>query len=548
MSVKSLLTSTIVLISSILAFAQVNGVQGRRADLQQLDEAVRSVHPNPFANIDQTDWESAMSELDGKLDGMTRNQFDVALQRLVALLGDAHTAVNPQLDSTLSKRRYPVELYLFEDGLYVRKAAPEFSDIVGGKVVRIGKADPGDAIGAVAETISHENTWWIRALAPERLVIPEVLDGLGLVDDLEHLPLTVEKGGGTTTATLSPVPVVGLGDDRHGAAIDESDWIDMDTAAEPPQWRRHPGELMWHAWLDEQNALYVCYKAVASPNGGPSNAEFWNEVFGEVDRRRPEYFVIDIRENSGGNGMLNRHVIQQIVRRPEIDRSDRFFVIIGRRTFSAAQQFANQLDWWTQATFVGEPTGQRVSQYGDSKQIVLDNSGISVNISTMFHQGPDPLDNRDFIPPDIYAPLRSGDYRNGTDPALDAVFTARDREPVMARVLGALQAGQVDRAQRLLANSKMDPANRYRSFESDMNAVGYDLMSQGRIDAAVSIFRINTQVYPGSANAFDSLGEALEKAGRREEAIAAYRKALEVDPTFPPSVQALRQLEGSDGP
>ncbi|MGA7304680.1 MAG: hypothetical protein WBW88_07380, partial [Rhodothermales bacterium] len=520
------LIAVIVLSAPVFAQQDAADTQGRHADLEQLGAELLARHPNPFANIDRSDWESAVSDLDGKLDGMTPNQFGVALQRLVALLGDANTSVNPQRDTALSKRRYPVELYLFEDGLYVRRAAPEFGDIVGGKVVLIGKADPGDAIRAVAETISHENTWWIRALAPERLVIPEVLDGLGLVDDLEHLPLTVEKEGGTTTATLSPVAVVGLGDDRRGAAIDESDWIDMDTAAEPPQWRRHPGELMWHAWLDEQNALYVCYRAVTSPNDGLSNAEFWNEVFGEVDRRHPEYFVIDIRENSEGNRMLNRNVIQQIMRRPEIDRSDRFFVIIGRRTFSAAQQFASQLDWWTQATFVGEPTGQRVSQYGDSKPVVLDNSGISVNISTLFHQAPDALDNRDFIPPDIYAPLKSGDYRNGTDPALDAVFTARDREPVMARVLGALQAGQVDRAQRLLANSKMDPANRYRSFESDMNAVGYDLMAHGRIDAAVSIFRINTQVYPGSANAFDSLGEALEKAGRREEAIAAYRKAL----------------------
>ncbi len=236
------LIAVIVLSAPVLAQQDAADMQGRHADLEQLGAELLARHPNPFANIDRSDWESAVSDLDGKLDGMTPNQFGVALQRLVALLGDANTSVNPQRDTALSKRRYPVELYLFEDGLYVRRAAPEFGDIVGGKVVLIGKADPGDAIRAVAETISHENTWWIRALAPERLVIPEVLDGLGLVDDLEHLPLTVEKEGGTTTATLSPVAVVGLGDDRRGAAIDESDWIDMDTAAEPPQWRRHPGE------------------------------------------------------------------------------------------------------------------------------------------------------------------------------------------------------------------------------------------------------------------------------------------------------------------
>jgi cytochrome c-type biogenesis protein CcmH/NrfG len=49
-------------------------------------------------------------------------------------------------------------------------------------------------------------------------------------------------------------------------------------------------------------------------------------------------------------------------------------------------------------------------------------------------------------------------------------------------------------------------------------------------------------VYPRSANTYDSLGEALLAAGRREEAIAAYRQAIAIDPEFPPSVQALRRL------
>ena len=63
--------------------------------------------------------------------------------------------------------------------------------------------------------------------------------------------------------------------------------------------------------------------------------------------------VLDIRDNMGGNGALNRYPVQQVLRRPWLDRPDRLFVIIGRRTFSAGQQFANLLEAWTQATFVG---------------------------------------------------------------------------------------------------------------------------------------------------------------------------------------------------
>lgn len=263
-----------------------------------------------------------------------------------------------------------------------------------------------------------------------------------------------------------------------------------------------------------------------------------------ADTRLPQRLVIDIRENGGGNGMWNRAVIQQILRRPDLDRGDRLFVIIGRGTFSAAQQLANQFDWWTQAMFVGEPTGQKVSQYGDADQLVLPNSKISVFISTRFHQGPNPIDRRDFIPPDVYAPLTSEDYRLGVDPAFEAISAGNVGETVMGRITGALGAGQLQEAERILINAKLDPANRYRDFESNINDIGYDLLAAGMTDAAVGVFLINTRVYPTSPNTFDSLGEALVQAGLHEEALEAYTRALEIDPTLVSAAEAVRRLRG----
>ena len=34
------------------------------------------------------------------------------------------------------------------------------------------------------------------------------------------------------------------------------------------------------------------------------------------------------------------------------------------------------------------------------------------------------------------------------------------------------------------------------------------------------------------------------RAGRREAAIAAYKRALEIDPKFPSALRALKELEG----
>lgn len=61
--------------------------------------------------------------------------------------------------------------------------------------------------------------------------------------------------------------------------------------------------------------------------------------------------------------------------------------------------------------------------------------------------------------------------------------------------------------------------------EALMNQVGYQLLGQGNMDDAVAAFKLNVERYPGSANVYDSLGEAYEVGGRFELALANYEKA-----------------------
>ena len=63
--------------------------------------------------------------------------------------------------------------------------------------------------------------------------------------------------------------------------------------------------------------------------------------------------------------------------------------------------------------------------------------------------------------------------------------------------------------------------------ETSLNQFGYQLLGRGETDAAIEAFRYNVKSYPDSANVYDSLGEALENAGRDDEALAAYTKAVE---------------------
>ena len=68
------------------------------------------------------------------------------------------------------------------------------------------------------------------------------------------------------------------------------------------------------------------------------------------------------------------------------------------------------------------------------------------------------------------------------------------------------------------------------SNESELNACGYVLMAQGNLKEAITVLRINANLFPQSANCWDSLGEAYAKDGQKDKAIQAYEYVLELDP------------------
>jgi cytochrome c-type biogenesis protein CcmH/NrfG len=48
---------------------------------------------------------------------------------------------------------------------------------------------------------------------------------------------------------------------------------------------------------------------------------------------------------------------------------------------------------------------------------------------------------------------------------------------------------------------------------------------------ALEIFKLNVYLYPGSANTYDSLGEAYAELGEVQLAINSYEKSLKLDPS-----------------
>lgn len=89
---------------------------------------------------------------------------------------------------------------------------------------------------------------------------------------------------------------------------------------------------------------------------------------------------------------------------------------------------------------------------------------------------------------------------------------------------------------------KKDRPDDFDFGENGLNTLGYQLLSRNMIDDAVTIFLLNTTAYPNSFNVYDSYGEVLLAKGDTTQAIANYKKSLELNPDNTNAVQVLTRL------
>ncbi len=78
--------------------------------------------------------------------------------------------------------------------------------------------------------------------------------------------------------------------------------------------------------------------------------------------------------------------------------------------------------------------------------------------------------------------------------------------------------------------------------ERNLNRIGYRYLRNDKMDKAINIFKINTELYPRSSNTFDSLGDAFKKLNDTVNAIDNYKKALSINPENRSSKRNLDKL------
>ncbi len=390
------------------------------ADLDTLYAAMKSTHPALHHKTSAEAMDAYVASFRKQIPGDSWPEYVMGLYRLLALAGDGHTTFYPIPDAGPGfDTRYPVLTEVFSDGAYVIGADKRYAGAVGGKLVAIDGHAMHDVFQTVLPYWGHENETWVLRWLPLILRRPGYLHGTHIAsgDIAAPVVFTVEKDGKRSDFAVNPVPVA---DD---AVAQQANWIHArdDRAIVQPTALHGTDVPFDFVYLKDAKAVYAVYRQSADGDK-ETVAAFAARLFDFIDAHPADKLIVDIRDNGGGDNYLNQPLLLGMIRARKIDRPGHLFVLTGRHTFSAAQNFAADAERWTQALFAGEPTGSSPNLWGDAKQMTLPKTQLHPMVATLYWEQSDPRDTRKWILPDLPAPQTFADYVSGRDPALAAAL------------------------------------------------------------------------------------------------------------------------------
>jgi len=135
------------------------------------------------------------------------------------------------------------------------------------------------------------------------------------------------------------------------------------------------------------------------------------------------------------------------------------------------------------------------------------------------------------------------DFAKGIRAILYGQEPVAPKRPLIRDLRGIARNQGVDAAITQYKGLKAANSPQYEFNENALNRLGYDLLDKDRVSDAITIFKLNVEEYPKSANVYDSLGEAYAKADNKQLAIESYKHSLELDPKNQSAIDHLKELE-----
>ena len=379
------------------------------ADLEQIALELPRLHKNLFFNLDEETFYSSLSNLKERLENLDTYSIVMEIARIIASIGDAHTAV-----AMPRHNRLPFECYWFQEGIFITSTLPQFGNLLHYKVVKIEGISIEDVIERLSSIISYENESFLRSQLPDYLICADLLIGLDVINNNQTVNITVENLNNEQIDVN--LPTIKYETWQSAALLASVNALD-----ELPLYRKNSEKFYWSEFNSEKKLLYINYnqcKDMQTYTVSEFSQQLRMDIQVNSDIQR---LVIDLRNNGGGNSELFRGFLTWLSTFQRLNCNGKLFVIVGRDTFSSALLNTYLLKFDTAAIFLGEPTGGKPNCYGEVKYLSLNSSGLYIRYSTKYYELIDDNTLASFMP-DVLCEVTFENYIRNSDPCLDWIY------------------------------------------------------------------------------------------------------------------------------
>lgn len=374
-------------------------------DLDYLADELPKKHKNLFFKLSKEEFNNEINDLKQSLSKMSDDEIEMGINKIMASIGDAHTGANIS-----SEKMFPIDLYWFDDGIYVINTIDEYEQINYKKLIKINDKPIEEVVKSISEVMPHDNDAGIKSQINFYLVMPTVLKALKITDKDDNIKFTFEDRNGKTiemnlqTLSFDAVYNGVIGKGKDGQSV--------------PLYMKNKDKAYWYEYLKDSKTLYFCYNKCAEMDN-QSFKQFSKELMKIINTEDVQKLVIDMRNNGGGISTILDDFIKEISK-SKLNGEGKLYVIIGRKTFSSAILNAISFKKETKAIFVGEATSGKPNHYGEVKSFKLPNSKMTIRYSTKYFTNYD-KDDSSFIP-DKEIHMSIDDYINGVDPVMKLIL------------------------------------------------------------------------------------------------------------------------------
>lgn len=375
-------------------------------DIDCLKDILINKHKNLFFNITRERFEANIDNLKTIIGKLDYNDMKVEISRLVASIGDAHTAVKLPMNYLL-----PLEFYWFKEGIYVVKALGEYKKLEHYKVIEINNIPIAEVLDELSEIISHENSSYLKSNIVKYIQSIEVLYGLTIVDNIENCTIKFESlNGEVEIENIRSVDVINY---NKLLENDNNSRVNQGLGNSIPVYMRNSNKNYWFEYLENERVLYFKYNACRDTLEQPIDI-FIKELIDFIEENNIEKLVVDLRNNTGGDSRLLEPFIEYVKKNKKINIQGNLFVVIGRDTFSSALLNAFSFKDNTNGILIGESTGGKPNCYGEIEKFILPNSKFLITYSTEYYNLIED-DKIESLLPDINIDISIYDFVNGND-------------------------------------------------------------------------------------------------------------------------------------